>query len=149
MQTFLPESVAFPRKAFELSASVLDYRRLGKQRLETKQILETLLGRSSGWRNHPAVRMWIGYEGALAQYGYTMCEQWVSRGYNDTLRLYFYDLMLELPIGFLPPWVGDPAFHRSHQSNLVRKDPQHYRRYYPDVPDDLPYVWPATDGEWL
>jgi hypothetical protein len=27
----------------------------------------------------------------------------------------------------------------------VRKDPAHYRRYFPDVPDDLPYVWPESD----
>jgi hypothetical protein len=47
--------------------------------------------------------------------------------------------------GELPPWLGDAAFHRSHQSALVRKDPQHYRRFFPDVPDDLPYVWPASD----
>jgi hypothetical protein len=47
--------------------------------------------------------------------------------------------------GELPPWLGDPAFHHSHQAALVRKDPAHYRRYFPDVPDDLPYVWPASD----
>jgi len=47
--------------------------------------------------------------------------------------------------GELPPWFGDDAVHRSHQSALVRKDPDHYRRYFPDVPDDLPYTWPASD----
>jgi hypothetical protein len=43
----------------------------------------------------------------------------------------------------LPPWLGDEALHRSHQSSLVRKDPTHYRAHFPDVPDDLPYVWPV------
>ena len=47
--------------------------------------------------------------------------------------------------GELPPWLGDAAFHRSHQAALVRKDPEHYRRFFPDVPDDLPYVWPSSD----
>jgi hypothetical protein len=47
----------------------------------------------------------------------------------------------------LPPWIGDAGFHRSHQSNLVRKDPEFYRPFFPDVPDDLPYLWPgATRG---
>jgi len=41
--------------------------------------------------------------------------------------------------GDLPGWLGDPAFHRSHQSSLLRKNPAHYTF---DVPDDLPYVWP-------
>jgi hypothetical protein len=43
----------------------------------------------------------------------------------------------------LPPWLGDDELHRSHQSALVRKDPDHYRPLFPDVPDDLPYVWPV------
>jgi hypothetical protein len=26
---------------------------------------------------------------------------------------------------------------------LVRKDPEHYQRFFPDVPPDLDYVWPG------
>ena len=48
--------------------------------------------------------------------------------------------------GALPPWLGDPALHRSHQSNLVRKDPAFYKEHFPDVPDDLPYVWPVRSA---
>ena len=40
----------------------------------------------------------------------------------------------------LPSWLAEPAVHRSHQSALVRKL-AHFRRFFPDVPDDLPYVW--------
>jgi hypothetical protein len=64
MQTFLP----YPdlKKSFE----VLDYRRLGKQRVEAMQILNILLSdkKSGGWVNHPAVKMWRGYEDALCVY---------------------------------------------------------------------------------
>jgi hypothetical protein len=45
----------------------------------------------------------------------------------------------------LPPWIGDDTFHRSHRSALVRKDPATYAPLFPGVPDDLPYVWPASD----
>ena len=45
--------------------------------------------------------------------------------------------------GALPPWLGDEDIHLSHRSALVRKDPDHYRPFFPDVPDDLPYVWPV------
>ena len=48
--------------------------------------------------------------------------------------------------GALPPWLGDPALHRSHQSSLVRKDPAFYKEKFPDVPDDLPYVWPVRSA---
>ncbi|MGX1122677.1 hypothetical protein RKD37_008040 [Streptomyces ambofaciens] len=49
--------------------------------------------------------------------------------------------------GELPPWLGDEAFHRSHRSALVRKDPAVYAGLFPGVPDDLPYVWPGSDRE--
>lgn len=42
----------------------------------------------------------------------------------------------------MPPWLGDPAFHTAHRSNLIRKWPDFYRGRFPDVPDNLPYVWP-------
>ena len=31
------------------------------------------------------------------------------------------------------------------RSNLVRKDPEFYRERFGDIPDDLPYLWPASD----
>jgi hypothetical protein len=48
--------------------------------------------------------------------------------------------------GALPPWLGDEDLHLSHRSALVRKDPEHYRPHFPDVPDDLPYVWPVRSA---
>jgi hypothetical protein len=36
--------------------------------------------------------------------------------------------------GGLPPWRGKASVHESHRSALVRKDPGHYRRFFPDVP---------------
>lgn len=73
MQTFLPYA------SFAKSAKCLDRLRLGKQRPETLQILNTLLGLSEGWRSHPAVKMWRGYEGMLWLYGQTMIDEWVAR----------------------------------------------------------------------
>lgn len=133
MQTFLPYS------SFARSAQVLDYRRLGKERVEAWQIYQTLIGVSSGWSNHPAVKMWRGYENALLEYYNTMLFQWAERGYiNKKLQ----------PIAIkgaikLPHWLGDKSLHLSHQSNLIRKLPEHYKQYFPTVSDDLPYVWPV------
>ncbi|PXY30406.1 cytoplasmic protein [Prauserella sp. PE36] len=152
MQTFLPHP------GFLDSAHVLDRRRLGRQRVEALQILRGLTVPTYGWRHHPAVRMWTGYEEALTRYGLDVCAVWCAEGHADTcagkLRA---DLAGAVGIteprtqaelaeaGEVPPWLGDHAFHRSHQSALVRKDPAHYRRWFPAVPDDLPYVWPASD----
>lgn len=139
MQTFLP----YPN--YQKSAQVLDRQRLGKQRVEAKQILNALAGLTTGWVNHPATRMWRGYEPALALYGSVVCIEWRNRGYNDSLLPFFVDYMLEWDDDELidPPWLGNRAFHRAHKSNLLRKDPEWYSRYFRNIPDDLPYVWPA------
>lgn len=131
MQTFLPYS------DFTLTAKCLDNKRLGKQRVEAYQILKTLRGESKGWANHPAVKMWRGYESALALYMNACITEWIARGYKNTMKI---EAVSE-PVAF-PPWLGDDSFHRSHQSNLVRKNAEHYSPKFPQVPNDLPYVWP-------
>lgn len=142
MQTFLP----YP--SYVLSATVLDRQRLGKQRLECKQLLAAIKG-DGGWKNHPAAKMWSGYEGALCLYAIAVCKEWRARGYKDTLLPQFEERLLALAraeqhVYAKPPWFGDNAFHASHRSNLLRKLPVHYRTFWPDEPDNLPYVWPSA-----
>jgi hypothetical protein len=138
VQTFLP----YPD--FAESARVLDDVRLGKQRVEAYQIVRTLAGVTNGWRHHPAVKMWRGYEDALVDYGVAMCAEWTARGRADTVHEKL--LVHRSPSkATLPPWFGNPALHASHRSNLLRKDPEWYGRFGWSEPADLPYVWPATD----
>lgn len=134
MQTFLP----YPD--FTLSARALDDRRLGKQRVEAMQVHNALHRTSGGWMNHPAVKMWRGYETALQMYHDVMITEWLWRGFKNTMS-FFRPRWSELPP--MPPWFGNEAFHRSHRSNLLRKKPEHYGPLFLDVPDDLPYVWPC------
>jgi hypothetical protein len=141
MQTFLPYA------DFEQTAEVLDYRRLGKQRVETWQILNALDGKTKGWVNHPASKMWRGYEMRLAKYGIVICLEWIRRGYNDTMLTRFEQLQADPTFSrggeVDPPWLGRPDIHVSHQSNLVRKDSEFYGPLFPDVTPDLEYVWPV------
>lgn len=78
MQTFLPYS------DFKQSAQCLDNKRLGKQRVEALQILKAITDPSYGWQNHPAVKMWRGYEHALSKYALEICDEWIKRGFKDT-----------------------------------------------------------------
>ncbi len=137
MQTFLPY------KSFTESAGCLDYKRLGKQRVETKQLLNVLLGLSTGkgWKNHPAAKMWKGYEVALAEYGFIMSTEWAKRGFVDNLASWFDALRHGNVV--CPPWLGMEAFHKSHQSNLLRKDYEYYSKFNWEVSDDLEYIWPV------
>ena len=140
MQTFLPYD------NFNLSLEVLDYRRLGKQRVETWQLLNVLLNRrdkhKDGWRNHPICKMWKGYENALKLYLNKSIEIWVSQGYKNTMKLE----EIEGDIVY-PNWFGNSDFHNSHKSNLLRKDFEYYSKYgWQENPKD-PYVWYDTDKE--
>jgi hypothetical protein len=149
VQTFLPYA------DFERSARVLDPKRLGKQRVETIQVVRALTRPGYGWANHPAVLMWKGFEEALGRYGFTCCEVWTELGFGDTCALTIATDLRAAGVDTvrtqrdlaaadaLPVWLGDEALHRSHRSSLVRKDPGRYRPLFPDVPDDLPYVWPV------
>ncbi len=149
MQTFLPYA------DFERSALALDRKRLGKQRVETIQIVRALTRPDYGWKNHPAVLMWKGFEEALGRYGFACCEAWTGLGFGDTcaltiatdLRSAGIDTVRTQPelaaADALPAWLGDEAVHRSHQSALVRKDRAHYSPLFPDVADDVDYVWPV------
>ena len=145
VQTFLPYS------DFEETASVLDRSRLGKQRVECKQILMALLNgpyivgedgiRKTAWYNHPATKMWRGHEQALIRYAISVCEEWTKRGYSDGLKLFFEERKKRRVV--TPKWIGDKKFHSSHKSNLLRKDYAHYSKFGWEEPDNLPYVWPA------
>lgn len=143
MQTFLPYA------DFNASAGVLDRQRLGKQRIEVLQILRVLAGDSTGWRAHPAVKMWRGWEHLLVDYGLAVCTEWVRRDYMDTRaeRIAQFDVQFHAQRdGRTPWWLGNEQFHLSHRSNLVRKMPGWYGPVWPNTTDDLPYVWPGSEA---
>lgn len=139
MQTFLP----IPD--FAASARVLDWRRLGKQRVEAWMLHDVLTNAASRFRNwsrHPVVPMWRGHEDALALYFWTMVDEWTGRGYRSTISL-------PRPGGrvAMPPWLGNERLHSSHRSNLIRKDPAWYGQFGWDESPDQPYWWPGRDDQ--
>ena len=148
MQTFLPYS------NFKESAKVLDWRRLGKQRVEAFQIINLLEKlerneqvKSKSWVNHPAVKMWQGYTTLLKIYCNTMIEEWISRGYKNTMKIYFIDYNTYIEE---PQWLGLQQLHKSHRSNLLRKLPEYYNKYFLFDQPETGYWWPyrRINGQW-
>jgi len=135
VNTFLPYA------DFGRSAACLDRQRLGKQRVEAMQILSTIRNpNAKGWRNHPVVNMWRGYENALMLYFNSVVNEWVKRGYKNNMPLCEVD---EENVE-MPWWMGDQDFHMSHQASLVRKLPEFYSPLF-EVSDEQMskgYVWP-------
>ena len=119
----------------------MDFRRLGKERVEAYQIWQTLTGqtKSNAWKNHPAVLMWKGYEDALLAYQDAMIKEWIRRGYRNNMLLRSSGTYEN------PPWLGDSRLHLSHQSNLVRKNPEYYGPIF-NIHGELPYFWPIQNA---
>lgn len=147
MQTFMPMF------KYQDSVRALDDARLNKQILECSQILDCILDPTKGYQNHPAVNMWRGHEKALCTYGGAAAAAWRDRrGTGIDRQAWFYNKHIELGTTkgirkdsiLIPPWVGDLHFHRSHRSNLMRKDPRYYD--WEGAPENMPYVWPLTTG---
>ena len=137
MQTFLP----YP--SITKSLQCLDYRRLGKQRVEAMQLVNSTLKlergeKVRGWANYPARTMWNGYLPALKLYHNLSIDEWVRRGYNNNMK--HYDLPDNIQ---MPPWFGWEDLHASHRSNLLRKDPVWYGQFGWSEPDNIEYVWPT------
>ena len=129
MQTFLPVS------DFKQSFTILDYRRLGKQRVEAKQIINSILY-GTGWKNHPITKMWTNHVDALKLYHNLCIDEWVSRGYKNNM------IKFDIASGVTyPSWVGREDLHASHRSNLLRKDQIYYSKFNWRETNDLPYVW--------
>lgn len=132
VQTFLP----YPN--FVVSAMHLDYRRLGKQRVEARQILRAI-SVGGAWSNHPAATMWRGCETALEVYGDVMIREWMRRGYNNSMPI-LWDV---IPDCRMPSWLGDPEFHATHRSRLLLKDPVWYGQFGWTEEPGREYIWPG------
>lgn len=144
MQIFLP----YPDLKKSLQA--LDNKRLGKQRVETYQIISAITRRPKldgtpykGWLNHPCTVMWKNHVSALKLYMNISITEWIERGFKNTMGL--EEINEEI---VLPPFIGNERFHSSHRANLLKKEPDFYSKYqWTENPQD-PYVWLDVNGKW-
>jgi len=137
MQTFLPYA------DFQKSAECLDYKRLGKQRVEARQIINVIMQIKMGkdasdvaWGNHPAIYLWYDYLPALIEYYNIIVKEWISRGYENNMTLMGCPSIVKYP-----PWLGRKDFHDAHKSKLLQKDYEYYKQFGWDVDLNLEYVW--------
>lgn len=161
MQTFLTTTTSF-----KATAKTLDNKRLNKQALEAWQILMTNLQldpqgnfrQPKGWYNHPATKMWRGYETALYQYIQQMVIEWKSRGFKSTIgdkakatMLRAQELgLVDITNVTFPKWMEDQELFaritESHRKALLVKHYEWYSQFGwsedSGIPEtDYEYVW--------
>ena len=133
----------------EECAKNLDWRRLGKQRVEAYQIWRTLTGKgrllpdgtegppTKGWKNHPATLAWQGHTCALAMYTNVMIREWIARGYKNTMQF-----LPHCKNPRFPWWWGWDPLIMSHRASLNRKMPEHYSWEVGEYANHG-YIWPS------
>lgn len=165
MQIFSPYS------DFTQIADCLDAKRLNKQKVEIYQILNCLsigpfqkpngdkwislsveqyqpfdsFHRKTPWYNHPAVKLAKNYEMFFIEYGLTIANKCLEKGWKDTLipKISSFKEIFKNN-DKVPFYWGDEKYHLSHKSKLIFKNPEHYRPIFGfDLPSDLEYYWPV------
>lgn len=150
MQVFLPETT------FSRSAQVLDTKRLVKQLLEGRQIMTVLAGESTsnGWKNHPAVKMFFGYEVTLYSYLVAIRDEMKSRGYkwekNWAVIEDIYQRHYANDLQATPWWMADKeVFNKiviTHRGRLWEKNSEYYHEYEPEGKVFMNYVCCPENG---
>lgn len=125
---------------FVMNATLLDNKRLAKQRVEAHQILEAIQ-KQHRWTNHPAVLAWKHYIDALKYYINCIILEWIKRGGENNLSLFEIP-----PIIMIPWWVKWDRLHHSHRAMLMRKDPFYYQDKFTVEPEyyNYGYIWPHS-----
>ena len=119
-------------KDFYKSASYLDRNRLQANIYENIHILASLLDVNDklvnpkrNVKNHPASKLWIGYEGILLDYIYCHLQKWNRLGYRQGVNYKnFKILRLEVLINLIDPiplWITDELIE-THRSVLIQKE---------------------------
>lgn len=180
MQTFLPYH------SFIECAKVLDKKRCWCQVKEAKQIInvleqlkkeepnnfigDSLKRKRIAWSNHPAVKMWIGYDDLLKHYYNVFLEYCINEHkintklfyieckysnaeYNDKDGAYLvngfevYGDIFKLSDKETPFWLGNEDFHRSHRSKLIEKNEDFYLPLFPNDKgfNNSLYLWPNNE----
>jgi hypothetical protein len=121
MQVFLPSPDYYE------SLFLLDKKRLGKQRVEAKQLIDTILDRPmangkprKGWYNHPAAVMYRQYIDSLIHYyNMSLAAFVLTGGVNKKLEHEPY--VRDTYNHSLPWWLGVKEIHASHRGRLKFK----------------------------
>jgi hypothetical protein len=159
MQTFLID------KDLQNSSQLLDYRRLGKQRVEAIQVADVLLRKAGllndgkkGWINHVVLSYWYNEEGnwlpALLDYTQVTIDEWISRGYKNTIDLTKWrNLVGQYPYLFRfdnPPWAkyADEII-LTHRAKLLQKDTVYYMNTFMEHNIAIPFNWQNMEYKWL
>ena len=96
-----------------------------------------------GFCNHPIVEMWFGYEDALKEYINAHIEEWIHRGYKNTMKRY------EVNAKIYPEWCEWDYFHENHKSALLAKELDRNEKPWYQFKKEFLEINPFQDYIWV
>lgn len=124
------------------TAQALDEKRLRKQIIECRQILDALNGKTKAWRNHPAVLQYEGYEPYLEYY--IECFE----AYLEGMHIQAFNASLYADTYFKPLFHTEPYFD-SMKRRLYTKDPVHYAQWADLGTSDVNWYWSEEECGYI
>lgn len=131
MQIFIPYKIPID------VARCLDKRRLNKQIIETRQIINAISGISKAWFNHPVVKMYKDHIDFLKDY--ENCLFSFISGSEETAMMFSDNAMRNIP-----DFITEDLCNQ-HKRRLYTKDNIHYKQFaeYGESEEN----WYVVDGE--
>lgn len=124
------------------TAQALDKRRLRKQIIECRQILDALNGKTKAWRNHPATVQYEGYEPYLEYYADCLIH------YLNGMHIHAYNASLYAETYFKPLFHTEP-YYDSMKQRLYTKDPVHYAQWAHLGTSDVNWYWSGEEETYI
>ena len=118
------------------TARALDARRLNKQIIECRQILEAIEGRSQAWKSHPCV---LQHKEGLRLY-YNCLKGYRRKGFYACAKY-----SRRLALAYTPDFHTKEYFDQMKR-RLYTKDPQRYAGWSHLGTSEI--NWYFVDGEW-
>lgn len=125
MQVFHPFEDAYK------SAQCIDDKRLLNQVNEIKTILGSLREEYKAWRNHSTTKLWENNSDYLRYYQIVLLDVWTKKHYCVGLDIP-YDVVANSIMKGRPKFFTLEYF-KEQQKILLKKNPEHYKKYFPDV----------------
>ena len=121
------------------TAEALDGKRLHKQIIEARQIIQAIQGKTDAWANHPCTKMYRKHLKWLYHYQLTL--EYYATGKNDVAR--FWSSVAD---AIRPPFHTEDYFNQMKR-RLYTKNNSHYHQWSHLGESDV--NWYYVDGAWL
>lgn len=126
------------------TAMALDTKRLHKQIVECRQILDALNG-AKAWSNHPCVLQYRGHEGWLKIYSECLELELLKTPNNDA-AITAIQAVASVMAKKLTPCFHTQEYFEQMKRRLYTKDKEHYKQWADLGESDC--NWYCVDGEW-